>query len=634
MRAAGTNYRDTVYCVQLIATRIDPIVSILGSTTLSQLKENLTVVQTTFEDAIKTSSYKMRPSTAKAPAILATIHQLPSTEQAVIFRREKNKNAWEYALEFVPEDLTSFLPLLDGTAKRVVSSLRFSHGKTPLMIAATSGEADSVSLLLQLGVGIEIKDFSSNTALILAAKKGHVAAVTRLLERNANIDVINREGNTALYEAIVNKHHDVVAQLIASGASLTIRNLESKNALDLASSQPELLKLVLLNAATLSTDFQKILALRSTGSFYINVLDYAAHCAPHLFNELLAIVLAKNDRAILGQRYVLNSPLYSVEEGLSSITLLMMTAIFGSRNMLFAVVDNLTPPLEEIDDHSNTALVLAASVGNRDTVSALLDKGADLETTTLRANTPLYEAIIGGHRAIVEVLLARGANILHRNDSGKNALDLTLQHHPLLLDTLLIKALTFDAVVQKSLLTMAAPGMRFNNVLTYARVECPYHLDKLYDTFPETVRNQAKAILNELDFDKHYRCINSKYQKLTMAAKRDPVRYKNAEQAAKTLVINLAEEAAQLFMSNDSMEYKKRAFRSACTVHINAAKVVLNTHRGWKPVLSALFLILMFPISVPLCAFGLFSLRTDSGQKLHDFERVLNSKSMVLSSRI
>ena len=616
MRAVGTQYRDVTYCVQIIANKIDVITSTLDKTTLNQLKANLTITQATFEQAIKTASYKMRPSIAKNPAILATIHQLPSADQAVIFRREQHKNAWHYALEFTPEDLTSFLPLLDVNAKRAVSGLRFSHGKTPLMIAATSGEADSVSLLLQLGVSIDVKDFSLNTALILAAKRGHVAAVRCLLDRNASIDVINREGNTALYEALINGHHGVAAELITRGASLTIRNRDGKAALELASSQPELLKLILRRAATLRVAQQGILASHPNGLSYKNVLDYAAECAPHLFNELLTIVLANNDREIL-------TPTYSV-------TLLMMTAMFGNREMLCRVVDQLQIYIEQRDRDHNTALSLAARVGNRDTVIALLGKDAYLETTNNRANTPLHEAIISGHRSTVEALLIRDANMLYRNADGKNALDLLLEHHPLLLDTLLVKALTLDAIEQKDLLSRAAPGIIYTNVLTYARVECPYLLDKLYDTFPEAKRNPAKAFLSGLDFDKHFRCINSKYQQLKRAAQRDPARYNDAARTAKTLVIHLAEEAAKLVMSDDTIDSKKIEFQRACRGHINDAKGVLNTHRGWKPVLSALFLILAFPISVPLCAFGIFSLRTDSGQKLHNFERALNSKSMAL----
>jgi len=74
------------------------------------------------------------------------------------------------------------------------------------------------------------------------------------------------------------------------------------------------------------------------------------------------------------------------------------------------------------------ALLAAARKGDLDSVKALCQKGASLETKTPYGQTPLYLAAMNGHDEVVRFLIEKGANT-DVKDSFYNAsiLDFTLQ---------------------------------------------------------------------------------------------------------------------------------------------------------------------------------------------------------------
>ena len=93
------------------------------------------------------------------------------------------------------------------------------YGATPLILAATNGQGEVVTLLLSLGADIEPGDQWGATALLEAAYSDHRNIVTLLLDRGADIEARDQAGSTALLWSAHCGHTDTVTLLLAQGAS-------------------------------------------------------------------------------------------------------------------------------------------------------------------------------------------------------------------------------------------------------------------------------------------------------------------------------------------------------------------------------------------------------------------------------
>ena len=79
-----------------------------------------------------------------------------------------------------------------------------------------------------------------------------------------------------------------------------------------------------------------------------------------------------------------------------------------------------------------TPLHMAAEGGHREIVDLLIAKGADINATAGAGDgvgwTPLHEAAEGGHKKVVELLILKGADINAKNGDGRTPLDLAIEH--------------------------------------------------------------------------------------------------------------------------------------------------------------------------------------------------------------
>ena len=90
-----------------------------------------------------------------------------------------------------------------------------NQGKTALMWAAETGQADLVNVLIRAGANVNGRDVFGWTALISASYEGRTDCVHLLLQNGADINARDKDSKTALRRARSNE----VAQLLReSGA--------------------------------------------------------------------------------------------------------------------------------------------------------------------------------------------------------------------------------------------------------------------------------------------------------------------------------------------------------------------------------------------------------------------------------
>ena len=111
-------------------------------------------------------------------------------------------------------------------------------GPPPLMMAAMSGDADSVEQLLANGADVDGCAPGTNwTALHAAAGDGRTAIARVLLEHGADVNRQSDNGNTPLHLAVLWEHYATAELLLASGADVTITNADGQTPQELATTE-------------------------------------------------------------------------------------------------------------------------------------------------------------------------------------------------------------------------------------------------------------------------------------------------------------------------------------------------------------------------------------------------------------
>ena len=257
-------------------------------------------------------------------------------------------------------------------------------------------------------------------------------------------------------------------------------------------------------------------------------------------------------------------------------------------------------------------------------VKRLIDEFAvDVNEKDIYLNTALYHAINIRNGIVVSLLLEKGANLTGRNAFGENALDLAFKNS-FVFDNILLAGVNLKPSMQKELLARFGS---FNDVLSYVLLNIPHLVMDVFKKIqPENIR--LKGYIKQIHLLEHIEIIKAKCQEMVDKSIKNP-KYKEAARVAQELTKNLVNETS-LLLQNDSVaekyEEKIAKFQKKCLAHIARAKPVLEEHRCdlWKQILRALVLAFTLPISLPLCALGFFSLKTDSATKLNGFENDLS----------
>lgn len=108
-----------------------------------------------------------------------------------------------------------------GTQHNAGLDARNAQGLTPLIVAASAGQAETIKSLLAQGAGKDATAADGRTALIAAAQSGRIEAVRALIAAGANLNWAARSTGTALNAAENKGETEIAALLLASGAHST-----------------------------------------------------------------------------------------------------------------------------------------------------------------------------------------------------------------------------------------------------------------------------------------------------------------------------------------------------------------------------------------------------------------------------
>ena len=254
------------------------------------------------------------------------------------------------------------------------------HITTPVIIAARSGNLDSVEILLRYKADIEARGslkLATNgevvegcTPLWVAAASGHLDVVELLIERNAEVHSRTLTDSTPLRTAAFHGHLDIVSYLVEHGADVNSRNVDESTPLMVICYNGH------INVATYLVECGANIHLQDkNGDTCLHAAAQGGHV--EVVSKLLGLGAKEN------QDYV-------NERNNSGTTPLMITCYNGHMNVATYLVEH-GANIHLQDKNGNTCLHYAAQRGHVEVVNKLLGLGAK-EQQNYNRLTPLLVA--------------------------------------------------------------------------------------------------------------------------------------------------------------------------------------------------------------------------------------------------
>ena len=285
-------------------------------------------------------------------------------------------------------------------------------GSTALVLAADRDDAEVAGLLVRAGANVNAANEYGATALSVACTRGNIAMIKILLEAKADPNAALLSGETPLMTAVDKGNADAARALVEHGANVNLKESRGgQTALmwAVANKHPEIVKLLVEHGADVRA--------RSKGDF-----------TPLLFAAQQGDV--ESGRTLLGAGADVNE-----NRRKDRMTALMVAAAGGNNEFSILLLEKGANP-DLTDEIGYTALHYAASDEKRvDVVKALLAHGANPNARTTRdaprtnnsgvsskGATPLFLAASLGNVETVRALIAGGADPFVTTDEKTAAL--------------------------------------------------------------------------------------------------------------------------------------------------------------------------------------------------------------------
>ncbi|CAG7956665.1 unnamed protein product [Penicillium salamii] len=294
-------------------------------------------------------------------------------------------------------------------------------GRTPLSLAAEDGFVDIIELLLNNGADLESRDETGRTPFSRAVENGHLNVMELLLTNGAYTETRDKTGRTPLSWASENRYLDPIKFLLYQHADLESRDGTGRTPLSWATKNGSLNTMEYLLRQGANVESQD-----ETGRTPLSWASENHYLGP--------IELLLHEKADLDSRDRTGRTPFS------------WAAKSGSLNAVGYLLGK-GANVESQDETGRTPLSWAVMGFLVGTVSGfLLQNGANVESRDGTGRTPLSWAVecgsrsrvesqdeagqtapswetLTGYRAVVDLLLNKGASMDSRDDSGRTPLD-------------------------------------------------------------------------------------------------------------------------------------------------------------------------------------------------------------------
>ncbi|KAK3245169.1 hypothetical protein CYMTET_45246 [Cymbomonas tetramitiformis] len=293
-------------------------------------------------------------------------------------------------------------------AGAAIEATEMEHGQTALLLAAQSGRAEVVRELVQAGADVTcLGEQNGLTPLECAVRGGHAEVVRELLAHPMVVDEVARtkSGLTHAHIAARGGHAAVLQELAQAGVDVD------------APSAPELLTPA--HIAAKSGHLEVALTLVAAGAS-LEQTNSDGH-------TVLALALASGHDALSAALLEAGAEVDAVLTSHPSI--IHVAAAKGllatAKKLLAMCPPPSTVDLGAEDAEGCTPLMVAISRGHDGVADALLEAGADVNAGT--GQRPIHATAVRGSLAMLQKLMANGADLSAADSEGHTALQYLLQ---------------------------------------------------------------------------------------------------------------------------------------------------------------------------------------------------------------
>ena len=291
-----------------------------------------------------------------------------------------------------------------------------------LYVASLDGDERTVRSLLEQGMDVNAKGGMDNTALQAASARGRLKIVQILLDHGADVNIQGGHYGNALQAATMEGNIPVVRLLLERGANVNALGGFQGTALEAASSTGifELVQLLLEHGADVNLHQGEHggalheAAFQGAEDVIHLLLDHGADVNAPGGDEGCALEIATAEgnaeavQALLERGADVNRKGY--EYGC-----ILQEASYSGHERIVRMLLNHGAHVNAAGGSHGSALIAAAEGGDVDILLLLLQNGADVnlfhgEESSSGFTNALQAAAARGHRLIVRLLLAHGAN--------------------------------------------------------------------------------------------------------------------------------------------------------------------------------------------------------------------------------
>ena len=291
------------------------------------------------------------------------------------------------------------------TARRISVDLKFSDGQTLLSCAVLNGDAELANALLSTGASALIADSRHRSPLSYAAERGYDGIVKSMLVRStdaASTQAIDCRMRSPLSYAAEQGHKEIVRLLLSQSNDV--------NSKDSAGFTP------IAYAAERRHDDVFDLLRHNGADMDAFAIWLREEIETHARDEWKLQSLLRQEAYLQGQTLDFAKVLYNaVNAGLAGMVDLAL--LRGANPNRFPVTYTDQSPLLKAIWHNNLAVV-----------DVLLARGADPNARDPKCKTPLMRACFRGQHEVAALLLQNGASVNLIDPNGCTALEFAVKN--------------------------------------------------------------------------------------------------------------------------------------------------------------------------------------------------------------